>query len=200
MTAKLVISAIADVTYARGDVIGLVPEGEDYGGSEVPPNFVRATITNVTNTEAQAYLFNWEIDFIFTLVNQNALGWRYRVEVDPIYISASGVGQAELKTEMQTYIETTEEWEGASIVSFTTTSMTVDIPKNGVYQTANGLTDNEYLKLLRDHFSDVFKQILNIRRYYFNAAFVDAALLLTDGEWTGLKSEALASLVDRLDE
>lgn len=200
MTAKLVVSALDMDAYKKGDVIGIVPMGEDYGGSEVPPNFVRITVTNVDNPEALAYMDTWDVDFEHTLINQNAQGWRYRVEVDPAWISASETGKNEMKAEMQVYVENDEYWEGSQVVSFSTSSMTVDIPKNGVYQTANGLSDVEYLSLLKMGFADVFKTVLNVRRYYFNEATVDNALLQVDGEVSMLKSVALSALVDRLGE
>ncbi len=92
-----------------------------------------------------------------------------------------------------------EYWEGCNVVSFTASSMTVDIPKNGVYQTANGLSDLDYLKLLKSDFSDIFMTVLNVRRYYFLEADVDTAIS-QGGQITLTKAQALNKVQDRLDD
>lgn len=200
MTAELLISASDLNNQTTGEVVDVKPEGHIWGTREQPPGYVHFTITGATVEQVLEYIGAWDIDFLHTLVNQNAAGWRYRIEVDPIYISASDVGKTELKAAMQDHVEGgSEYWEGSVVVSFTTSSMTVDIPKNGVYQTAEGLTDVQYLKLLRDDFRDIFMTQLDQRRYYFAQADVDTALA-NNGELTMTKAEAQAAVIDKLTE
>ena len=157
------------------------------------------TISDATHAEAQHYIEGWVIDFSHTIENQNANFWWITIEVDPAYIDASETSRAELKAGMQDHVTTTEYWEGTSVVSFTSSSMTVKIPKNGVYQTAEGLSNLDYLKLLKSDFSDVFKTFLKIRRYHFSGAGVDT-VIAQGGSITITKAQALNNIIDRLDE
>ena len=92
-------------------------------------------------------------------------------------------------------------WEGCATVSFTPTEMVVDVPKDGVWQTANPeVTDVGYLKLLKADFSDIFREAIAVRCYYFLEADVDTAYILPNGQVTMTTAAALTKLVDKLDE
>lgn len=195
--ARLLVSASDLNNQKIGEVVDIKEDGHVWGGREQPPNYIHVNVTGSTREQAAAYLGSWDIKYIFTLVNQNAAGWRYRIEVDPAYISASNQGSAELKTTMQDMVTGTEEWEGSAVVSFTSSSMTVDITKSGVYQTAQSLSDLDYLKLLKSIFADIFDTVLDPRRYKFAAVDV-ATALAGDGTWTLTKAEAQAVVIDKL--
>lgn len=189
--------------YSKGDVIALVPDGGDWGAREVPPNFVRLTISDATIEEAYQYISGWKLKFVFTLVNENAQGWRYRVEVDPTVISASEVGKSELKSDMQSLIDNAAAdsiWDGCQTVSFFSNGWAVDIPKNGTYQTATGATNQEYLKALRDDVVDKFTAAVRLSRYYFAEADVELALTKFNGEVTITKAQALSKIKDKLED
>ena len=157
-------------------------------------------ITDASREEVHNYVSHWVIDFQHVLENQNANFWWITISVDPIYISASNVGAAELKTTVQDHVTSVSEyWEGTSVVSFTSSSMTVKIPKNGVYQVANGLTALEYLNLLKSDFSDVFKTTINFSRYHFSEADVDTAIA-NGGRIEITKAQALNRALDKLEE
>jgi len=145
------------------------------------------------------YINDWHIDFRHVFVAENELGWRYRIEVDPIYISASDVGKQEVKSEMVSLVESGEYWEGSRVFKIKSDYMTVDIPKNGVYQTASGLSDLDYLKLLKKDFSDVFRQRLNVSRYHFSEADVDT-VIAAGGTIEQTKLQALNKVLDKLEE
>ena len=195
--AELLVSATNLNNQKIGEIVDVKDDGHVWGTREQPPNYIHVTVTGATREQASEYLEGWQIKFLFTLVNQNAAGWRYRVEVDPAYISASNMGQAQMKSQMQEMVTSTEEWEGSSVQSFTSTSMTVDIPKNGVYQTGSGLTNQQYLALLKSMFADVFDNFLDPRRFKFADSDV-ATALAGDGTWTLTKAEAQAELIDKL--
>jgi len=78
--------------------------------------------------------------------------------------------------------------------------LVVDIPKNGIYQTAQGLTNTAYLQALKSDFSDIFRESIAVRRYYFLEADVDAAYALPNGQVTLTTAQALAKIVDKLSE
>lgn len=147
------------------------------------------------------YAFGWEVDFVHVLVDQDQDSWTYRLEVDPALISASDVGKAEMKTAMRDHIESgSEYWEGSQVLSFGPNSITVQIPKNGPYQVANGMSDNNYRKLLRSDFSDIFKTVINIRRYHFSESDVDDLVNNHGGQRTVTAAQAMSVIIDRLDE
>jgi len=198
MPAYLDIAARDLTSYKKGDIVAIAIEGKQ---CSVDPSgaFVGLTISDASRDQVHHYVNDWKIDFKHTLNGQNAFGWQYIIEVDPIYISVSEVGKAELKSKMQDHINNSPYWEGSEVVAFTTISMTVNIPKNGPYQTAHGLDNIDYLKLLKSDFSDIFKARLNIRRYHFSEADVDQ-VIAGGGAITLTKAQALSKIIDRLEE
>jgi hypothetical protein len=198
MPAYIDVAAKNFKSYEKGDIIGIAIEGKQCSQS-TSGNFICVIVSNATRDEVQHYIDDWKIDFQHTLVNQNDQGWRYRIEVDPIYISASNVGRGELKTSMRDHVENSEYWQGSSVVNFTSDSMTVDIPKNGTYQTDNGLSDDDYLKILKADFRDIFRVQLNISRYHLLPSEVNA-IVSGGGSVTWTKAEALTKFIDKLEE
>ncbi len=198
MPTYLDIAARDLTTYKKGDVVGISIEGKQ---CSVDPSgaFIGLIISDATREEVHHYIHDWQIDFEHTLISENASGWRYKIKVDPVYISASNIGKAELKTGMQNHITSAEYWAGSSVFSFTTSSMTVDIPKNGTYQTTKGLSDVDYLKLLKADFRDIFKVRLNASRYHFSDADVDQ-VIADGGSITLTKAQTLNKVIDKLGE
>jgi len=107
-----------------------------------------------------------------------------------------------IRQNMIEYIDdaTSGPWEGCVTVSFTPIELVVDIPKNGVYQTANSLANSAYLLALKSDFSDIFREAVAIRRHYFLEADVDAAYVLPNGQVTLTTAQALTKIVDKLSE
>ena len=207
MPARLVIAARPFIRngvtqYQKGDIVSIVPDGGEFGTKEVPPDFVRLEISDATTAQAQQYIEQWTVDFKHTLVTQNAAGWRYRIEVDDIYVDTSQRSKVMIRQNMIDHIDGAigGPWQGAVTVSFTPTELVVDIPKNGVYQTANALTDTNYLLALKLDFSDIFRESLALRRYYFTKADVDLAYGLPNGQVTLTTAQALTKIVDKLSE
>ena len=208
MTVRLVIaarrfSANGIVKLEKGDIVSIVPDGGVFGSKEVPPDFVRLEISDATFNEALHYIQNWTVDYEHTLVSQNATGWRYRIEVDPQYVDVSSRSKQAIKQAMLDHIDgaaTGSLWDGSAIVSFSQIEMVVDIPKQGVYETANSLTKSQYLQALKADFSDIFSEGFAWKRYHFSEADVDAAVALPNGQVTGTKAQVLNKLVDKLGE
>jgi hypothetical protein len=198
MPAYIDIAARDLTSYAKGDIVGIAIEGKQCSIS--PSNaFICLIISDATRDQVHHYINQWTIDFRHVYVSENDNGWRYRIEVDPIYISASNVGKQEMKTEMVDLIENGEYWEGCSVFKVKIDYITIDIPKNGVYQTASGLSDFDYLKLLKSDFSDVFRARLDVSRYHFSDADVDT--VIADGGTIELtKLQALNRVLDKLED
>lgn len=207
MPAQLLIAARSSTKdgvayYRKGDIHSLVTEGGVFGTKEVPPNFVRLIISDATTAQVQRFIENWMVDFKHTLVSENALGWRYRLEVDDEFVDVSGRSKFQIRRNMIEHIDdaTSGPWEGCQTVTFTPTELIVDIPKNGVFQTANALSDTAYRLLLKADFSDFFKEAVALRRWYFMEADVDTAYNLPFGQVTLTTAQALAKIVDKLTE
>ena len=200
MPAELLIRATQGDSYGPGEIVATKPGGHVWGRMEQPPDYIHLTISDVDRDQVDEFLAQWPIKFQHVLENQNANFWWITISVDPIYISATNVGAAELKTTVQDHVTSVSEyWEGTTVVSFTSNSMTVKIPKNGVWQTANGLTDLEFLNLLKSDFADIFNTVLDPKRYYFSAADV-ATVLAGGGSFTLTKAQALNNIIDKLSE
>ena len=207
MPARLVIAARPFIRngvtqYQKSDIVSLVTDGGVFGTKEVPPDLVRLEISDATTAQVQQYIEGWTVDFKHTLVSQTGSGWRYQVEVDDIYIDTSQRSRVMIRQNMIEHIDdaTSGPWEGCATVSFTPTQLVVDIPKNGIYQTAQSMNNTAYLQALKADFSDIFMESFAIRRYYFLEADVDTAYALPNGQVTLTTAQALAKIVDKLTE
>lgn len=200
MSTEILVRATQGSNYGPGEIVDTKPGGHVWGRMEQPPDYIHLTISDADRNQVIEFLERWDIKFQHVLENQNANFWWITISVDPAYISASNVGAAELKSTVQDHVEGgSEYWQGTTVVSFTSSSMTVKIPKNGVYQTANGLSALEYLKVLKSDFADIFDTVLDPKRYYFSAEDV-ATVLAAGGSFTLTKAQALNNIIDKLSE
>ena len=127
MSAEVLIMAVdfPSSGFYKGYPVVVKESPAVWGSKEGLPNFIVLKITDTPASVVEHFLSDWKIKYTHTIVNQNSSGYRIRVEVDPLYISASDVGANQIKTEMQDWVT---NW-GGSIVNFTSTSMTFDAPK-----------------------------------------------------------------------
>jgi hypothetical protein len=169
--------------YMKGYPVAVKEYPAVWGSREYLPDFIHLILTDCEPADVDHFLWGWDIKYKFTKLNENDLGYRYKVEVDPAYISASNVGKQEIKLEMQGWADDM----GFSVVNFTSDSMTIDIPKP-----ANLLE-------IKSMFADVFDDTLDIRRYYFSSDDVDG-VVNNGGEHTMTKTQALNFIIDKLDE
>lgn len=188
MAELLICADDLDTVHKKGYVITVQETPYEWGDMEGLPNFIQLTISDATKAQVEAYMQQWPIRYQFSLVNQNQDGYRVQIAVDPLYIDASNVARDQIKANMREYIENAPEgdiWHGTQIVNFAPSAMTVDIPKP-----AN-------LAAMADDFHDKFAEILDIRRYYFSPATVDAAIV-AGGVFTRTKAQVLTIIQDKL--
>ena len=201
--------------FSKGDIVEVYAKGTLKSDWCVPPDWIWAEITDKSKNQVNAYLTSWQIRFVQTLMNQNATRWRYRIEVDPVYISASELGKFEIKQEMSNYLENSaidwsNLWYKSNIVSWNNAGIVIDIPKPTQGNTLYDGTDPEwilvwesnwtgFLQELKHDFHDKFATTLDIRRYYFNPDSVDT-VIASGGEWSGTHTEALNHIIDKLSE
>lgn len=200
MPAYLDIAARDLTSYKKGDIVGIAIKGKE--GSQDPSGaFITLIISDATREQAYRFIRDWKIDFSHTLVSQNAFGWQFLIEVDPVYISASGIGRASIKSKMRSHIDyapSNSPWNGCLVALFTANSMTVNVPKNGTYQTAKGLDNIDYLAVLKSEFRDIFRKQLLPRRYHFSEADVDQ-VIAAGGTITLTKVQVLNKVFDKLE-
>ena len=200
MPAYLDIAARDLTSYKKGDIVGIAIKGKE--GSQGPSGaFITLIISDATREQAYRYIRDWKIDFSHTLVSQNAFGWQFLIEVDPVYVSASGIGRAVIKDKMRNHIDNASidsPWHGCLVALFTSDSMTVTVYKNGTYQTAKGLDNIDYLATLKADFRDIFRKQWLPRRYHFSESDVDQ-VIAAGGTITLTKVQVLNKVLDKLD-
>ena len=154
-----------------------------WGTKEALPNWIKVRITDATKTQVQKYLDSWHKDFVYSILGENDQGYRIQLQVDPSLISVSG-SNASIRPKLKDYL--VRDW-GASIVSHTTFTATVDIPKP---------VD---LREVKAGISDIFKERVSICRYYFSSSDVDFAV--ANGGLVELtKAQVLSRIIDRFKE
>lgn len=187
MTAKMLIAAQDLSRNPKGDIIAVLSDGGDFGGKEILPKFIRLIVSDATTAEATAYLTQWGKVFSYSIINENAQGYRIRIEVDPAVISVSGNG-AEVNQELKDYVLSgMEQALNVTLHAQDGISITVDVEKP---------VDLQRAKL---DLNDKFAEVISTTRYYFDDATVDAAIA-AGGEFTRTKAQVVALLRDKLDD
>ena len=116
-------------------------------------------------------------------MGENASGYRIKITADPASISATGK-HATIKPKIQDYL--VNEW-GCTIVNYDGFQAVVDIPKPvDLLEVKAGLMD-------------IFKERVDLRRYYFSSADVDLASA-NGGLIELTKAQVLNRIKNKMDE
>ncbi len=154
-----------------------------WGSKEGLPNWVILRIANATKVQVEQYLQSWYKKFVYDILVDNAQGYRIRVKVDPLLVSASGVNKT-IKSELKNMIVNDYS---AAIVSYDDFEAIVDIPKP---------VD---LQAVKNDVHDLFNERIDTRFYYFTE--VDVALAEANGGVIQLtKKQVLNRIKSKLDE
>ena len=165
----------------KGHIID-VRKRDVLGSKEILPNFIQVAVSDATKEQVDHFLSAWHIKYTHKIIAKNANGYRIKVEVDPIYISASGTRRAALKDSMQSWVES----YGGVVQNYTSESMTFDITKG------------QTLAELKRAFDDIFEDMLDIKRYYFKSAAVNA-VVNNGGFMEVTRSQVLSYIQDKLE-
>lgn len=155
-----------------------------WGTKEGLPDYVILRATDATKAQVEHYLAQWQKYFTYDIVNENDLGYRIRVKVDPTLVSASGMNKG-VRSEMKTYIQ---DYHNAIIFSYDNYEAVVDVPKPVI------LSD------LKNDVNDKFAEIIDHRFYYFDSADVDYALTQPGGIVERTKVQVLSMIKSKLDD
>ena len=154
-----------------------------WGTSECPPNWVIIHIVDATRAQCLHYIQKWKKEFSYTIVNENAFGYRIRIEVNSALVSVSGLNK-EVRQEVKDYIYTKF---GGSLVDHGADYAIFDVPKP---------IDLPQAKV---DLNDKFATIFSLRRWYFSSADIDT-VLAAGGYMELTKKQVLNRVLDRLDD
>ena len=181
--ARLLVSNNNLNTQQIGEVVDTKDDGHVWGGREGLPNYVHIDITDATRDQVVYLTAEWKIKYVLNIQVNNPQRIRYQIEVAAASISASGVGRAQLKTEMQQWAESQYN---ATVLAFTPETFTIDVPK-----------PFDPVQFEKD-FADIWKVVFDIRQYHFSQTDVTAAVT-AGGTISFTLAEMLARIVNKLD-
>jgi hypothetical protein len=184
MPVEMLIAAQDLNTSKKGDIIRVKDQPCTWGSLHTLPRYIIVTISNATKNQVDQYIDNWPLEFEHEILAENDQGYRVRVSVDPALVSASDVGKAQMRDEMRQWLV---EAHGAVNVSFTSSSLTADLPKP---------ID---LQEVKAQFHDFFSGMFQTHRYHFSDADVDT-VINAGGTVTITRQVALTKIVDKLSE
>jgi hypothetical protein len=191
--AAFCLVAAQDITGGAGKgEIWNIREDNVFGSKEGLPNWLQVEISDATKVQVESYLEGWQIEYEFTVFNQDAEYWFVRVEVDPAYITASGKGKNELKSEMVVMLEQPDGPYFAIVDLIQVDKIEVRLPKSQ-------FPVQQDLAPLKAQFNADFRFILELKRYYFDHALVDETV---DSPYNGIRTvttaQALNNLYDKI--
>ena len=186
MPVQILIKAADHEAYLRGYFITIKDEPITWGSSEGLPDFVILRIPDATKVQVEHFRESWQKFFQFTILAENDLGYRVKIEVDPSVVSSNeALSDSErnmvLRSDLKVYITSQV---GVSIVDWSLTHVTVDIAKPAD------------LQAMKADLFDVFAEQFAVRRYYFSDADIDLAVANGFIELT--KAQVLSRIVDGL--
>ena len=174
------------------------------------PNSLRVEVTGATAVQIDSFLDNIKSLVSYSTVNENASGWRVKMEMDPAIVTATGMDAA-FRQEVKSFILGTDHdgnWD-ATQFSQTANELVVDIAKEQPF-------DLPAIKQeVNAWFQDKLQEALHFHRFFFPDSVVDPRVvqglidepLVEDGEgnlpvdwvhFTITKSQAESAIVDRL--
>ena len=181
--AELLVAAVDLNLQKKGEIVDVKETPWTWGAKEGLPNYIQLTIPDATKAQVDTFLDEWKMTFQHEIVNENAAGYRIRVSADPSAINATGLARQVIKGDMQEFLIE----QGGVNINFAADSVTFDIAKPAD------------LPALKADFADVFDDRYELRRYYFAAADIDAAVA-GGGTMTLSKTQAQNNIKDKLDE
>ena len=194
MPYKILVFAQDVGNRLKGYISDIRDPATPWGNKETLPNFIRVEVTDgKTWQEAKDWQGAWHIQYVFSVLDDKPTHRDYRVEVDPIYISASDKGKDEIKQELVDFIESESQyeesvWYGSSVIGFAPpSSIDIRIPKP------------HDAAVLKEEFNQRMVTTLEIDRYYFKESGVDWAIG-QGGSVAITQAQALNNIIDKLTE
>ena len=167
--AYLLINTQDTAKVKRGEVAA-AKDTANFGKKERLPNYVRLEVTGATADQVRYFIESWNTVLQYSIVAENAQGWRVAVEIDNHTVNTTGIG-AEVKQFMKDWIlenPSTEhpDWV-AALHTVTANKLTVDIAKGQA-------ADLDQIKQeVNDKFNDTSTEMTGFQKYRFSDVDVD---------------------------
>lgn len=161
-----------------------------WGTQEGLPDWVIIRITDTSADTVNDYFKQWHKVFDYDIINENELGYRIRVQVDPNVVSVSNVNKA-IRAEMKAYA--TDAYDG-ELFSYDDFEAVIDIPKP---ITLNG--EATTFAEMKEDLHDKWAEQVDYRRYYFSGTDVNA-VISAGGLVERTKAQVQSAIIDKLDE
>ena len=168
----------------KGEIV-VAKDVAEFGTAEALPKYIRLEIEDVTAAEVANFLDHWKTSLEYSIVAQNAAGWRVKIEVDRKVIARTGVA-AEIKQHIKEWLlDSTQhpDWSATQVSAFAN-EITLDIPKDQAADLA------EIRRQVNDFFIDTAEEMSGYQRYRFSNQDVDF------GSARGLVIEAAAKVAN----
>ena len=196
---KLLIAARDLANYKRGDIVSIRGPDSGWGKREVPPDYVRINISDLTTEQhfetIKHYNKPWVVDYTREYLGNQADGRkRFLIKVDPSCISASGNTRKDMKQKFEAWfpkarLDPDLVWHGCTIVSY-------DAQNNGVILDIPPQADME---VLQDDFRDFMKEAFEKARYKLVGGAL-STIITAGGEITETKAVVKNYIRDKLDD
>jgi hypothetical protein len=165
--AYITIRAIPGNTSKKGEVVSNRDDAV-FGLKARLPRVLRIEITNTTADSVAHFLGRLKGFLFYSVVTENALRWRVKMEVDPVLIAATGIDTT-FKQSLKDYI-LDDPHDGnwiATLQSQSTSDITVNIDKGQTYNLTQIQEDVDAF------FKDRLEEQTGFQRYFFSDAIVD---------------------------
>ena len=181
--AELLISATAANTQQVGEVVDSRDSPFDSWGLCQPPNYIHLTISDDDRAGQAKHFKEWITFYEHVLQSENAQRFRFRTNVHPQAVSASGEGAVD---DFDDIMDWAERVYNATLISTSPTQMLYDLPKP--------VDVDQYFSDL----ADLFDHQHDPREFFLAQSFVDQALA-NGGKLALTNAEADAAFTDKLD-
>lgn len=188
MPCEILVINVAKDPYIRGEPVVIKDSPAVWGTKEGLPNWVRLAITDATAAQVIHYLNPVKALFEYEVLNQTAAGARIRISADSAVLT---VYEAGMRQEMHEYLQAV--W--GAVYQPTLSNPPLDYVLDFPNPTPSG--DALELPKLQDDFEDKFVEVVNLHRYYFSAADMDAAVA-AGGYYELTAAQAANRIIDKL--
>lgn len=185
MGVEILIMAVVNDPYLRGEPVVIKEQPCEWGDKEVPPNWVRLVIPDATYEQTKSFLDPLRSVFEYEVLDANENGKRIKISIEPKIVEIFGADKG-MRAELYFYLQ--ETYGAVNVPALT------DLPYTYVLDFPVPDLDVQSLK---EDFEDKAQQSLAPHRFYFSDADVDTALAQS-GIVTLTRAQAASRIIDRL--
>lgn len=198
MSCELLIRATSSAVRFKGDPQEVRDDADlinrPWGGREGPPEFVILHITDATAAQIQGYMDAIVNTLTYTIQDENANGWRIRIDVNPAIPRDYGIDKG-VRNDLRDML--VDDW-GGQVFDYDNVNheyAMMDFPKPLMHIPTS---EEKTLLDIKADVHDKYETQVFRRRYYFSEADVDQVLGL-GGYVDQTLAQVTTKVIDRLD-